>query len=243
MNRYWRWAVAQWDRVAGWACVGGGAVLTLFGAINVSRARDQLDQLSYLASGAALGLFLLGVGAILILTADLRDEWGKLDEVASLLRREGEPAPEITLPEAGESSNGRSDAVPLRAGFPAVGVAGIGMLGGAGGVRHSLDQASALRWTQLSGASLILTLVVAGILFVRARREVARGLAEVAAIGAAAGRVVQSAEAGVVDDCYVVDGSRRYHAAGCDLLRFSEARRVPAGEAAAAGFERCPICR
>ena len=89
MKHYWKWAVAQWDRVVGWTCVGTGAVLTLSGALSVSSAQDQLDQLSYLASGPAIGLFLLGVGAILILTADLRDEWRKLDEVVSLLRKAG----------------------------------------------------------------------------------------------------------------------------------------------------------
>ncbi len=65
MKRYWTWAVSQWDRVVGWACVGGGAVLALSGALSVSAGRRTLDQLSYLASGLAVGLFLLGVGAVL----------------------------------------------------------------------------------------------------------------------------------------------------------------------------------
>ena len=262
VKRYWKWAVSQWDRVIGWTCVGGGALLTLSGALNVSRARDQLDQLSYLASGPAIGLFLLGLGAILILSADLRDEWGKLDEVMSELRRPSSPA-EISLVDApigspkdapDSPSDGSAapateapvNVVALRAGLPALALAGGGILGGATGVNQSLNRASALHWTQLSGASLALTLLVVGFLYLRSRAAVQHRVAGVlgaptpVAAGGPGGTAVTSAAPG---QWFVVDGSQRYHAAGCDLLRYSEARAVPAGEAAAAGLARCPICR
>lgn len=246
MKRYWKWAVAQWDRVIGWSLVGGGAVLTLSGALSVSSARDRLDQLSYLASGPAIGLFLLGVGAVLILTADHRDEWRKLDEVVSLLRQSGtggtpeptaEPALEISLPDTG--------AVAVRAGFPAMAVAGVGILGGAAGVNRSLDEVSALRWTQLSAGSLTLVLVAAAFLYLRGRREIALGVAGVAAAVNRPSRSRPSEAVGGASDggWYVVEGSQRYHAAGCDLLRFSAARPVPADEAAGSGLTGCPICR
>ena len=261
MKRYWKWAVAQWDRVIGWTCVAGGAVLTLSGALSVSSAEDQLDQLSYLASGPAVGLFLLGVGAILILTADQRDEWRKLDEVAELLRQAGaggapeptaEPAPEISLPDTDTATTG---AVAVRAGFPAMAVAGVGILGGATGVNQSLDQVSALRWTQLSAGSLALALVAVTYLHLRGRREIGRGVAGVAAAVAGPSRTLRSrsVSSGSVSSgsgaetpdggWYVVEGSQRYHAAGCDLLRFSEVRPIPADEAAGSGLTGCPICR
>jgi hypothetical protein len=246
VKRYWKWAVAQWDRVTGWTCVGGGALLTLSGALSVSSAEDQLDQLSYLASGPAIGLFLLGVGAILILTADQRDEWRKLDEVVELLRQggtEGTPAPttgpthEISLPDTA--------AVTVRAGIPAMAVAGVGILGGAAGVNRSLDEVSALRWTQLSAGSLALILVAAAFLYLRGRREIALGVAGVAAAvaGPAPSRPSETADGAPDGGWYVVEGSQRYHAAGCDLLRFSAARPIPADEAAGSGLTGCPVCR
>ncbi len=264
MKRYWKWARAQWDRVIGWTCVGAGALLTLSGALSVSSAEDQLDQLSYLASGPAIGLFLLGVGAILILTADQRDEWRKLDEVAELLRQwvagdapepTAEPAPEISLPDTDTDTDTDTGAVAVRAGFPAVAFAGVGILGGATGVNQSLDQVSALRWTQLSAGSLALALVAVVFVHLRGRREIGRGIAGVSAAVAGPSRMLSSGSvsSGSVSSgsgaetpdsgWYVVAGSQRYHAAGCDLLRFSEVRPIPAGEAAGSGLTGCPICR
>ena len=252
MKRYWKWAVAQWDRVIGWTCVGGGAVLTLSGALSVSSAEDQLDQLSYLASGPAVGLFLLGVGAILILTADQRDEWRKLDEVVSLLRQAGTgDTPEPTAGPAQEISVGReislpdTGAVAVRAGLPALAVAAVGILVGAAGVNRSLDQVSALRWTQLSAASLALVLVAAAFLHLRGRRSIALGVAGVSLAVAGPSRRRPAGPGGVAPDggWYVVEGSQRYHVAGCDLLRFSEVRPIPADEATGSGLTRCPICR
>jgi hypothetical protein len=242
VTRYWHWAVSQWDRLLGWTCVAGGAVLTVTGALSVSAAQDQLDQLSYLATGPALGLFLLGVGAILILSADLRDDWAKLDEVAAALRQRegGAGAPpqsggvtvEITLPETPASS--------LRVGLPVLAVAGIGILVAAAGASRSFERESALRWTQLSGASLALALAAVAFCYLRGRGLITRGLATVSS---GAVRRAPATNAATVGQWFVVDGSQRYHAVGCDLLRFSEARPVPPAEADAAGLSRCPLCR
>lgn len=242
MKRYWNWAVSQWDRVIGWTCVAAGAVLTVTGALSVAAAQDQLDQLSYLATGPALGLFLLGVGAILILSADLRDDWAKLDEVAATLRQSGggdaTPPPsgdvtvEITLSETPASS--------LRVGLPVLAVAGIGILVASAGASRSFERDSALRWTQLSGVSLALALAAVAFCYRRGRELISRGIATVASGVAHPAPATNAATAG---QWYVVDGSQRGHAAGCDLLRFSEARAVTAAEADAAGLTRCPLCR
>jgi hypothetical protein len=242
VKRYWTWAVSQWDRVIGWTCVTAGGVLTVTGALSVAAAEDQLDQLSYLATGPALGLFLLGVGAILLVTADLRDDWAKLDNVATALRASGgagDGSPpqsgltvEITLPETPASS--------LRVGLPALAVAGIGIVAAAAGASRSFERADAVRWTQLSAASL--TLAVAAVVFcsLRGRGTITRGIA---AVSAGAACTAPAPIAAVVGQWYVVDGSQRYHAAGCDLLRFSEARPLPAAESGGDGLTRCPLCQ
>lgn len=252
----WEFARAQWDRVLGWALVGGGAVLVVTGALNVSRAGDQLDQLSYLASGPAIGLFLLGVGAVLLLTADLRDEWSKLDEVAALLRRaeaggsSGDgPGAEISVADDAAVEGGlwakQHDPLVVRAGVPALAVAGLGVSVGAIGARQSLERASAARWTGLSGASLALVLLAAGFMYLRSRREVSGRLATVDEALASRGSGAGAAPAGRVraGDGFVVEGSALYHRAGCDLLAFAEAAPIPAARAVEAGLEHCPLCR
>ncbi|MEW6475765.1 MAG: hypothetical protein AB1679_26210 [Actinomycetota bacterium] len=241
MKRYWNWALSQWDRVIGWMSVGAGALLTLTGALNVSRAPDQLDQLSYLATGPAIGLFLLGVGAILILSADLRDDWAKLDEIAAALgsRNGGDGAPprsgvtvEIALPE--------TPVATLRVGLPVLAVAGMGLVVAAAGANRSFERATALHWTRLSAVSLALALATVVFCYRRGRGAITRGIAAVSS-GAVGTATATSGTA--VGHWYVVEGSQRYHAAGCDLLRFSEIRPIRAEEATRAGLTRCPLCR
>jgi hypothetical protein len=76
-----RWLKCQWDRAA--AVVAGvlGLVALLVGWLGVSRSGLPAEQIPYLASGAVLGLFALGIAATLWLSADLRDEWRKLDQI------------------------------------------------------------------------------------------------------------------------------------------------------------------
>jgi hypothetical protein len=76
---------AQADRLAGLACLLVGAVLAIVGAVQMSRSATILSQLSYLGSGSLLGLFLLIVGVGLLVTAGLRDEWRKLDDLQSAI--------------------------------------------------------------------------------------------------------------------------------------------------------------
>jgi hypothetical protein len=87
------WVRAQWDRVLAWSLVVAGLVALLIGWIGVSGTPYLAEQLPYLVSAGMLGLFLLGLGATIWISADLRDEWRKLDEVADLLaeHRTAEP--------------------------------------------------------------------------------------------------------------------------------------------------------
>jgi hypothetical protein len=79
----------QWDRVAAWVCVAGGAVALLMGYAGVSDTLSNADQIPYVVSGGLVGIFLLGLGALLWLSADLRDEWRKLDEIERQLTATG----------------------------------------------------------------------------------------------------------------------------------------------------------
>lgn len=95
-----RWIRQQWDRAAAIAAGILGLVSLLLGWLGVSRSTLPTEQIPYLASGAVLGLFALGVGATLWLSADLRDEWRKLDQIHQTLQRGADAAPEpATTPE------------------------------------------------------------------------------------------------------------------------------------------------
>jgi hypothetical protein len=84
---FYRWVTNQWDRAAAVVAAVVGFVAILLGWLGVSRSGLPAQQIPYLASGAVIGLFLLGVGATLWLSADMRDEWRKLDEISVEMRR------------------------------------------------------------------------------------------------------------------------------------------------------------
>jgi hypothetical protein len=79
------WLRLYWDRVAAWACVVLGLILLLAGYEGISNTGYVAEQLPYLASGGMAGLFFLGLGGMLLLSADLRDEWRKLDRIEEVL--------------------------------------------------------------------------------------------------------------------------------------------------------------
>ena len=75
-------------------CIGLGLLVLLAGWIGVSDEALPAAQIPYILSGGMLGLILVGIGATGWLSADLRDEWRKLDELEGLLEQIIEPAPE-----------------------------------------------------------------------------------------------------------------------------------------------------
>jgi hypothetical protein len=81
----------QWDRVAAWVAVGIGVLALILGYRGVSGTKYLVEQVPYIVSGAVVGLFALGLGATLWLSADLRDEWQKLDDVERTLDRIARP--------------------------------------------------------------------------------------------------------------------------------------------------------
>ncbi len=87
-----KWLRLQWDRALAWVLVAAGAIALIAGWVGVSSTAYAAEQLPYIISGGIGGIFLLGVGATLWLSADLRDEWRKLDQIEEALQqREGIP--------------------------------------------------------------------------------------------------------------------------------------------------------
>lgn len=78
---------AQWDRALAIGISVLGLIVIGLGWLGVSGTGYVAEQLPYAISGGIFGLFLLFVGATLWLSADLRDEWRKLDSIDSRLER------------------------------------------------------------------------------------------------------------------------------------------------------------
>jgi hypothetical protein len=68
----------QWDRVGAWIAIVAGAVVLLLGWWGISGTTSVGRQLPYIISGGLFGIFLLGLGGLLWVSADLRDEWREL---------------------------------------------------------------------------------------------------------------------------------------------------------------------
>ena len=82
-----------WDRIAAVACVAIAAALLILGWVQLSAKSEAGDQIPFIMSGGIGGLFLLSIGTTLWLSADLRDEWRKLDVIDESLRRLADPTP------------------------------------------------------------------------------------------------------------------------------------------------------
>jgi hypothetical protein len=93
----------QWDRVGAWIAIAAGGVILLIGWVGVSAHVYPAEQLPYIISGGLGGVAIIGIGATLWLSADLRDEWTQLHEIARRLS-----------PGEVESANGADATAPER---------------------------------------------------------------------------------------------------------------------------------
>jgi hypothetical protein len=82
-----QWLRSQWDRVGALTFVGVGLLVLLVGWVGISDEALPSAQIPYILSGGILGLMLVGIGATSWLSADLRDEWRKLDDLEELLEQ------------------------------------------------------------------------------------------------------------------------------------------------------------
>jgi hypothetical protein len=106
-----RWARIHWDRTAGGALIALGGLCIVLGWNRVSGEALTAQQVPYVVSGGIGGLFLLGLGGILWLSADLRDEWRKLDDIERRLPE----APVDATPDPFAADDGQGDEPPTRA--------------------------------------------------------------------------------------------------------------------------------
>jgi hypothetical protein len=80
-----RWLRANWDRAAAWFCVVLGVVFLFIGWEGVSKSAYPAEQLPFILSGGIGGALMVALGATLLISADLRDEWQKLDRIEKKL--------------------------------------------------------------------------------------------------------------------------------------------------------------
>ena len=78
---------AQWDRLLAVGCVVVGAIVAILGWVGISGTALAYRQLPYLISGGVGGALFVGVGLTVYLSADLQDEWRKLDSLQEDLRK------------------------------------------------------------------------------------------------------------------------------------------------------------
>jgi hypothetical protein len=132
MNDLRHFLRAEWDRVAGYGCIAVGIVLLIAGFVGVRTSADVIDEISYLVTGGIGSIFLLGVGATLLLSADLHDDFRKLhrveqklDRVERLLQAEHPELLDSGDPPSGSEPEGARQPVRRAEPKPAV-AAGVG---------------------------------------------------------------------------------------------------------------------
>lgn len=247
-----RFLRAEWDRVAGYAFVLAGAVALVFGFVGVRTAADVIDEISYLVTGGIGAIFLLGVGATLLLSADLHDDFRKLDRVETklddihraLLERhpdlvvdvapDREPAPAVSA--AGMLAVRRYRKLALGGGAIAAVLFGAGALVTAN--QASTDHMAGGVGLALSGALLVA--IVGGVMVGQLK-----GRLEHQTVAALGPWLVEpdtdAAPVGAASEVWVPDGLTLYHRAGCQALAGRAASAHDRG-ALSAGLRACGLC-
>lgn len=77
----------QWDRAAAVGALALALIVLFLGYVGVSSTEYVAEQLPYVISGGLVGLTLVVAGATLWISADMRDEWRKLDALDARLER------------------------------------------------------------------------------------------------------------------------------------------------------------
>ncbi|HET9772209.1 MAG TPA: hypothetical protein VFS16_15050 [Acidimicrobiia bacterium] len=106
------WLRAEWDRILGTVLIVAGGISLALTYQAVANDRFVAEQMADLASGGLGGLFLVAVGVMLRLQADLHDEWRKLDRIEAALRGTPLPEPAEVLAGARNGATARPSARP-----------------------------------------------------------------------------------------------------------------------------------
>jgi hypothetical protein len=243
-----KWLRAEWDRAAGVGFLVAGAVSLAVGYAGVARASYVPQALSFIASGGFFGLLLVAVGATLLITAALHDEWRKLDRIEKAIDRLAQSGPALDLAgqdaadhDAGNDRLGRRPA--LLVGIVGL-VAATGLVGGGWTATASAVNDATAYSTILLGIG---GLALAGIastgwtLSLRrtARVRQARLLEPFAAVVAGASGGPVGARQGTVA---VAEGLTRFHTPDCAALAGLGVRFVDRTEAVRSGLTGCRLC-
>ncbi|MBV9410045.1 MAG: hypothetical protein JO148_00500 [Acidimicrobiia bacterium] len=113
---FWKWVGRATRPVWGWILVGLGVILIIVGYLGISREALVAKQLPYLISGGIGGLALVGFGAMLVGTEDLKRTQERIDELEDLvadlhnvlLSRADAPTVSINGDSAGQRFSGES---------------------------------------------------------------------------------------------------------------------------------------
>jgi hypothetical protein len=82
---FWRWVGSATRPVVGWVLAGLGVIAILIGYLGISRESVVAKQLPYLISGGIGGIALVGAGAALIATEDIRRFRTRLDRLEAMV--------------------------------------------------------------------------------------------------------------------------------------------------------------
>jgi hypothetical protein len=82
---FWKWVGRATRPVWGWILVGLGIILIIVGYLGISREALVAKQLPYLISGGIGGLALVGFGAMLVGTEDLKRTQERIDQLEDLV--------------------------------------------------------------------------------------------------------------------------------------------------------------
>jgi hypothetical protein len=82
---FWKWVGRATRPVWGWILVGLGLLLILIGYLGISREALVAKQLPYLISGGIGGIALVGFGAMLVGTEDLKRTQERIDQLEDLV--------------------------------------------------------------------------------------------------------------------------------------------------------------
>jgi hypothetical protein len=252
-----RWLRAEWDRVAGYASIVIGLVVLLAGISGVRHAEDVVDQLAYLTSGGIGAMFLLGVGATLLLSADLHDDWRKLnrveqklDRVEALLQEGRDTAPqappggEVAAPPAqatAQASTSLRRARTLAFGALLIGLALVVV----GRLHMGSDPDRLTTGISTAIAGPFLAALCAVTLTVRQKGILERR--KMAVFGSWSDTepdLTRTPEGGggrTETSVWVAEGLRRYHRAGCPALSGRPGREIERA-VMPAGLVACGVC-
>jgi len=105
---------SNWDRATAIGLAVASVIALVAGWLGVASTSYPAEQVPYIISGGLLGIVLVALSATLWLSADLRDEWRKLDELSEQLGTTDRVTGPVTTTAAvteGQSSSGSRSAV------------------------------------------------------------------------------------------------------------------------------------